>query len=101
MSNAGRSTHPLTASGAITCGDGRRSHSGAVTTGITLTFGNLKSTNNADVEDTSGHPIPGLYAAGEIVAGPYYHNYASGTGLMSGAVFGCIAGRNAAGFARE
>jgi hypothetical protein len=26
--------------------------------------------------------------------GPYYHNYASTTGLMAGAVFGRIAGRN-------
>jgi len=68
----------------------------AVTTGITFTFGGLKITNNAEVEDTSGHPIPGLYAAGEIAGGLFFHNYASGTGLMSGAVFGRIAGRNAA-----
>ena len=68
----------------------------AVTTGITFTFGGLKITNNGEVEDTTGHPIPGLYAAGEIVGGLFYHNYASGTGLMSGAVFGRLAGRNAA-----
>ena len=37
-------------------------------------------------------PDPGLYAAGEIVGGLFFHNYASGTGLMSGAVFGRIAG---------
>jgi succinate dehydrogenase/fumarate reductase flavoprotein subunit len=47
---------------------------------------------------TTGHPIPGLYAAGEIVGGLFYHNYASGTGLMSGAVFGRIAGRSATAF---
>jgi hypothetical protein len=29
-----------------------------------------------------------------------YHNYASGTGLMSGVVFGRLAGRNAAAWAR-
>jgi tricarballylate dehydrogenase len=57
----------------------------AVTTGITFTFGGLKITNDAAVEDTTGHPIPGLYAAGEMVGGLFYHNYASGTGLMSGA----------------
>jgi tricarballylate dehydrogenase len=68
----------------------------AVTTGITFTFGGLKITNEAQVEDTSGRPIPDLFAAGEIVGGLYYHNYASGTGLMAGAVFGRIAGRNAA-----
>jgi tricarballylate dehydrogenase len=71
-----------------------------VTTGITFTFGGLKITNNAAVEDTSGHAIPGLYAAGEIVGGLFYHNYASGTGLMSGAVFGRIAGRSAAHHAK-
>jgi tricarballylate dehydrogenase len=69
----------------------------AVTTGITFTFGGLKITGNAEVEDTTGHPIPGLYAAGEITGGLFFHNYASGTGLMSGAVFGRIAGRSAAG----
>ena len=73
----------------------------AVTTGITFTFGGLKITNDAEVENTCGHPIPGLYAAGEIVGGLYYHNYASGTGLMSGAVFGRIAGRNAAAWAKR
>jgi tricarballylate dehydrogenase len=41
-------------------------------------------------------PIPGLYAAGEMVGGFFYFNYPSGTGLTSGAVMGRIAG-NAAG----
>jgi tricarballylate dehydrogenase len=43
----------------------------------------------------TGHPIPGLHAAGEIIGGLLYHDYASGTGLMSGAVFGRLAGRGA------
>jgi tricarballylate dehydrogenase len=73
----------------------------AVTTGITFTFGGLKITNDAQVEDVTGRPMPGLYAAGEMVGGLYYHNYASGTGLMAGAVFGRIAGRNAAGSVKE
>jgi tricarballylate dehydrogenase len=46
-------------------------------------------------------PDPGLYAAGEIVGGLFFHNYASGTGLISGTVFGRIAGRSAAGHARS
>ena len=41
-------------------------------------------------------PIPGLFAAGEIVGGIFYFNYPGGSGLMSGAVFGKIAGKNAA-----
>ena len=57
-------------------------------------------TNDAAVEDVTGVPIPGLFAAGEIVGGLYYHNYASGTGLMAGSVFGRIAGRSAAGYVR-
>jgi tricarballylate dehydrogenase len=47
-----------------------------------------------------GRTIPGLYAAGEMVGGLFFHNYASGTGLMSGATFGRLAGRHAAAFAR-
>ncbi len=64
--------------------------------GITFTFGGLKideSTRVLDIEDT---PLPGLYAAGELVGGLYYFNYPGSTGLMAGAVFGRIAGREAA-----
>ena len=71
-------------------------HAYHVTTGITFTFGGLKVTTDAQVENVFGHPIPGLYAAGEIMGGLFFHNYASGTGLMSGATFGRLAGRNAA-----
>ena len=71
-----------------------------MTTGITFTFGGLKITSGAEVEDTSGHPLPGLYAAGEMAGGLFFHNYASGTGLMSGAVFGHLAGRSAANSAK-
>ena len=46
--------------------------------------------------DVDGEPIPGLYAAGELVGGLFYFNYPGGTGLMAGAVFGRIAGRSAA-----
>ena len=67
-----------------------------VTTGVTFTFGGVKIDTEGRVEDTSGNPIPGLYACGEMVGGLFYHNYASGTGLMSGATFGRIAGRSAA-----
>jgi len=33
-----------------------------------------------------------------MVGGLFYHNYASGTGLMSGATFGRIAGTSAVEF---
>ncbi len=68
----------------------------AVTTGITFTFGGLRITRDAQVVDSDGKPIPGLYAAGELVGGLFYFNYPGGTGLMSGAVFGKIAGTSAA-----
>ncbi|MCW5603751.1 MAG: FAD-binding protein, partial [Burkholderiales bacterium] len=71
----------------------------SVTTGITFTFGGLRITPNAEVEDEGGKPIQGLYAAGEIVGGLFYHNYPGGSGLTAGAVFGRIAGRAAAAHA--
>ncbi len=66
------------------------------TCGITFTFGGLKINQRAQVLDTEDRVIPGLYAAGEIVGGLFYTNYAAGTGLMAGAVFGRIAGAEAA-----
>jgi tricarballylate dehydrogenase len=72
----------------------------AVTCGITFTFGGLRITNDAQVVDVDGRPIPGLFAAGELVGGLFYFNYPGGTGLMSGAVFGKIAGAAAARAAR-
>ena len=46
----------------------------------------------AQVEDTTGRVIPGLFAGGELVGGVFYQNYLGGAGLMSGSVFGRIAG---------
>lgn len=68
----------------------------AVTCGITFTFGGLKIDNSCRVQDTSGLPIGGLFAAGELTGGLFYNNYPGGSGLMAGAVFGKIAGASAA-----
>ena len=68
----------------------------AVTCGITFTFGGLRINTNAQVMSSDGEPIPGLFAAGELVGGLFWFNYPGGTGLTSGAVFGRIAGANAA-----
>ncbi|MBI4189768.1 MAG: FAD-dependent tricarballylate dehydrogenase TcuA [Betaproteobacteria bacterium] len=73
----------------------------AVTCAITFTYGGVRITREAQVQNTNLEPIPGLFAAGEMVGGIFYHNYPGGTGLMSGAVFGRIAGRSAASFAKE
>ena len=67
-----------------------------VTCGITFTFGGLRVDGRAAVLDTEDRPISGLYAAGELVGGLFYHNYPGGTGLMSGSVFGALAGEHAA-----
>jgi len=45
--------------------------------------------------------IPGLYAAGEVTGGVHGENRLGGNSLMDVLVFGRIAGRNAALFARE
>jgi tricarballylate dehydrogenase len=68
----------------------------AVTCGVTFTFGGLRINNDAAVLNTDHRPIRGLYAAGELVGGLFYFNYPGGAGLMSGAVFGKIAGKAAA-----
>jgi tricarballylate dehydrogenase len=67
-----------------------------VTCGITFTFGGVRVDDQGRVLDSSRRPITGLYAAGELVGGLFFHNYPGGTGLMSGAVFGRRAGRDAA-----
>ncbi len=65
----------------------------AVTCGITFTFGGLKiDARTAQVLDIEDRPMPGLYAAGELVGGLFWHNYPGGTGLMAGSVFGRVAG---------
>ena len=68
----------------------------AVTCGVTFTFGGLRINTDASVLDSDLQPIPGLFAAGELVGGIFYHNYPGGSGLMSGSVFGRIAGSSAA-----
>ena len=70
----------------------------AVTCGITFTFGGVRINLEGQVSDTSGRPIPGLFAAGEMVGGIFYFNYPGASGLTSGTVFGRLAGRNAARF---
>lgn len=68
----------------------------SVTCGITFTFGGLKINSRAEVLDMDDRPIQGLYAAGELVGGLFYSNYAGGAGLMAGSVFGRTAGESAA-----
>lgn len=75
-------------------------HGYVVTCGITFTFGGLQIDNEGRVLDLTEKPIPGLYAAGELVGGLFYENYPGGTGLLSGSVFGRLSGRNAGQLAK-
>ena len=72
-----------------------------VTCGITFTFGGVKINPEAQVLDMADRPLAGLYAAGEMAAGVFYFNYPGSSGLTNGTVFGRIAGRNAASFAKK
>jgi tricarballylate dehydrogenase len=64
-----------------------------------FTFGGLKVDSNARVLNKEGDPIRGLYAAGEII-GTYYRNYTGATSVLKGAVFGRLAGTDAAHLAK-
>ncbi|CAG8156785.1 unnamed protein product [Penicillium nalgiovense] len=69
-----------------------------VTAGITFTFGGLavNPETAAVISETTSDEVPGLYCVGEMLGGIFYDNYPGGSGLTSGAVFGCRAGRAAA-----
>jgi tricarballylate dehydrogenase len=67
-----------------------------VTCGITVTYGGLRIDDNGRVHDTTGRPMTGLRATGEITGGFFFHHYPAGAGLMRGAVFGRVAGTGAA-----
>ncbi len=67
-----------------------------VTGGITFTYGGLAISDRGAVLDGNGADIAGLYACGEMVGGVFFEGYPGGSGLTSGAVFGRLAGANAA-----
>jgi len=63
----------------------------------TLHYQNGGLKNNVECETA----VPGLYVAGEVTGGLHGENRLMGNSLMDIVVFGRIAGKNAAGFARE
>jgi tricarballylate dehydrogenase len=71
-------------------------HAYPATGGITFTFGGVRIGPQAEVISLRWKPLPGLFACGEMVGGLFHGNYPGGSGLMSGAVFGRIAGASAA-----
>lgn len=63
---------------------------------VVFTYAGLKVNGKAQVMSKDGYPIPGLYAVGELMGNLFYHNYPGGTSVLRGAVFGFIAGQDAA-----
>ncbi|MGD7733330.1 FAD-binding protein [Propionibacteriaceae bacterium G57] len=60
-----------------------------------FTFGGVKTDLEARVVTSDDHPIPNLYAAGELT-GLYFEMYAGSTSVMRSITFGRIAALNAA-----
>jgi tricarballylate dehydrogenase len=68
--------------------------------GVTFTYLGLKVDENAQVQSEAG-PVENLWAAGETMAGSILgQGYLAGFGMTIGTVFGRIAGREAANYAR-
>ncbi|MFB6069470.1 MAG: FAD-dependent tricarballylate dehydrogenase TcuA [Halanaeroarchaeum sp.] len=70
-----------------------------VKSAITFAFGGLDITTDAEVLDTRGERIPGLWAVGNSTAAFFYGNYPGGSALTRGATYGRRAGENAAAHA--
>jgi tricarballylate dehydrogenase len=66
-----------------------------MTSAICFTYGGIRTDSEARVVTANGVPLPGLYAAGEIV-GLFYHEYPAGTSVLRSLTFGRIAGAHAA-----
>jgi tricarballylate dehydrogenase len=65
--------------------------------GITFTYLGVEVTERAQIVRDDGEPFPHLFAAGELMAGNILsQGYLAGFGLTIGAVFGRIAGKEAA-----
>ena len=75
-------------------------HAYAVACGITFTYGGLRIDPKCRVLSSDETAIPGLWAAGELTGGFFYHNYPSGSGLMRGSITGHTAGTEAAKYIR-
>jgi fumarate reductase flavoprotein subunit len=65
--------------------------------GLTTTYCGVRVNRRLQVVNVFDEPIPGLYAAGEVVGGFHGAGYLTGTGLGKAAVFGRVAGIEAAG----
>ena len=65
--------------------------------GVHHTMGGIKINDKAQVLDTEGNVIPGLFAAGEVTGGVHGNNRLGGNAVADFVIFGRIAGNSAAG----
>lgn len=72
-----------------------------VSAGVHHTMGGLKINTSAEVLDTNGNVIPGLFAAGEVTGGVHGANRLGGNAVTDIVVFGRIAGASAAEYASK
>ncbi len=70
-----------------------------VTAGVHHTMGGLKINSETQVLDTDGNVINGLFAAGEVTGGVHGANRLGGNAVADFAVYGRIAGQQAAAYA--
>lgn len=66
--------------------------------GVHHTMGGVKINTNAEVLDTQGTPIKGLYASGEVVGGIHGDNRIGGNAVADIIIFGRQAGNKSAEF---
>jgi tricarballylate dehydrogenase len=71
-----------------------------VTGGVSFGFGGIQADVGGRVIDTEGHPIEGLFAAGEIIGGLFYYAYPAGSSLTWATVMARSAGSSAVQHAR-
>ena len=69
--------------------------------GMTATFGGPKITKKAEMLNTEGKPIPGLYGAGNAIGGLLYDDYIGGSQLCAALIWGRVAGVEAAARAKK
>jgi len=66
-----------------------------VAPGIHHTMGGVKIDTSAEVIDTEGKAIPGLFAAGEVTGGVHGGNRLGGNAVADIVIFGRIAAKSA------
>ncbi|KAJ7749799.1 Flavocytochrome c, partial [Mycena maculata] len=71
-------------------------HVAIITPVVHYTMGGLSVDAHARVLSAGGQPIPGLFAAGEVIGGVHGRNRLGGSSLLEAVVFGRIAGEGAA-----